>query len=338
MYRRSRRKMSTFAVALAGLSPEQVTLLSGSGILNDVDLGTLSQSDFDEILPTATLVTRRRLFSIGQYVTSGETLTSATSMLEILTKINNKNTSPTTVTAAHQVPFFQDPSRGAPKMYVDGLSDFGGAPIKWEDWHIGTGATLGQTVYSQLLSTAPVETDVLQKTRDRELYFMFKKALYQGSAYHIVEHTASRESGHQVWRDLNEWYGSAEVSRTVIDYYRNKLNSLKLTQTSEANDQIPSPSRSKAMTHQSDPRNHATPIATKGNGLRSPDVRRRHNPASVRRLRCTSKTRTTIAPRRHRRMIVVSIPSIIQRALNRRSPRRDHRSGRNPIRRFATTQ
>jgi hypothetical protein len=33
-------------------------------------------------------------------------------------------------------------------------------------------------------------------------------------------------------------FGSAEVSRTVIDHYRNKLNSLKLTQTSEANDYI----------------------------------------------------------------------------------------------------
>ena len=114
----------------------------------------------------------------------------------------------------------------------------GEAPIKWEDWSIGTGATLGQTVYSDLLSTAPAEGDLLAKTRDRELYFMFKKALYQGAAYHLVERTSAAESGHKVWKDLHEWFGSAEVSRTVIDYYRNKLNSLRLTQTSEANDYI----------------------------------------------------------------------------------------------------
>ena len=59
-----------------------------------------------------------------------------------------------------------------------------------------------------------------------------------GAAYHIVEQRSATESGHQVWQDLNEWFGSAEVSRTVIDYYRNKLNSIKLTQTSEANDYI----------------------------------------------------------------------------------------------------
>ena len=229
--------MSTYTVALAGVTAEQLTQLTGNGILNDIDLGTLSQADFDVILPTATIVTRRRLFTIGQYVTSGETVNAATTMLDVLTKINNRNTNPTSV-AAPTAAFNADPSRGAPKMYVDGLTDFGGAPIKWEDWSIGTGATLGQTVYSNLLSTAPGENDVLARTRDRELYFMFKKALYQGAAYHIVERTASSESGHQVWVDLNEWFGSAEVSRTVIDHYRNKLNSLKLTQTTEANNYI----------------------------------------------------------------------------------------------------
>lgn len=229
--------MSTYAITLAGVTPEQLTMLTANGILNDVDLGTLSQSDFDELLPNATIVARRRLYSIGQYATSGETITSSTTMLDILTKINNKSTSPTNVADA-PTPFFADPSRGAPKMYVDGLTDFGGAPIKWEDWSIGTGATLGQTVYSILLSSAPEENNVLAKTRDRELYFMFKKALYQGAAYHIVERTAATESGHQVWKALHEWFGSADVSRTVIDYYRNKLNTLKLTHNSEANDYI----------------------------------------------------------------------------------------------------
>lgn len=89
------------------------------------------------------------------------------------------------------------------------------------------------------MSTAPAEGNLLAKTRDRELYFIFKKALYQGAAYHIVKRTSAAESGHQVWTDLHEWFGSVEVSRTVIDHYRNKLNSLRLTQTSsEANDYI----------------------------------------------------------------------------------------------------
>ena len=122
--------MSTFTVALSGVTPEQVALLSASGISNDVDLGTLSQSDFDDILPGATIVTRRRLFSIGQFATSGESITATTTMLEILTRINTKSTSSTNTTAVPTAPFFHDPSRGAPKIYVDGLTDFGGAPIK----------------------------------------------------------------------------------------------------------------------------------------------------------------------------------------------------------------
>jgi hypothetical protein len=229
--------MSAFTVALAGMTPEEAAMLNDNGILNDVDLGTLSQSDFDQLLPNATIVVRRRLYSIGQYATAGENIDASTTMLDILTRLN-KNTSPTMSAEGPPTAFFADPSRGAPKMYVDGLTEFAGAPIKWEDWSIGTGATLGQTVYSTLLSAAPVEGDILAKTRDRELYFMFKKALYQGAAYHIVERTAATESGYRVWQDLHEWFGSAEVSRTVIDYYRNKLNALKLTQTSEANDYI----------------------------------------------------------------------------------------------------
>jgi hypothetical protein len=228
--------MSAFTVALAGMTPEQTATLNDNGILNDIDLGTLSQSDFDQLLPNATIVIRRRLYSIGQYATTGENIDATTTMLDILTKLN-RNITPTSV-AGPSTAFLADPSRGAPKMYVDGLTEFAGAPIKWEDWSIGTGATLGQTVYSSLLSTAPEEGSILAKTRDRELYFMFKKALYQGAAYHIVERTAATESGYQVWQDLHEWFGSAEVSRTVIDYYRNKLNALKLTQTSEANDYI----------------------------------------------------------------------------------------------------
>lgn len=117
--------MSTFALALAGITPEQMTLLSENGIQNDVDLGTVSLTDFDTILPDANVVTRRRLYSIGQFVTSGDSLTAATTMLDILTRINNRSANPTSI-AAPPAAFFPDPSRGAPKMYVDGLTDFGG--------------------------------------------------------------------------------------------------------------------------------------------------------------------------------------------------------------------
>ena len=226
--------MSALTIALAGMTSEHAATLNDNGILNDIDLGTLSQSDFDQLLPNATIVIRRHLLSIGQYATAGENIDATTTMQDILARLNT-NTIPRSV-AGPSTAYLADPSRGAPNMYVDGPTEFAGAPIKWEDWSIGTGATLWQTVYSSLLSTAPEENSILAKTRDRELYFMFKKALYQGAAFHIVERTAATESSYRVWQDLHEGFGSAEVSRTVIDYYQNKLNALKLTQTSEAND------------------------------------------------------------------------------------------------------
>jgi hypothetical protein len=231
--------MSVLTVTLAGVTPNEVTLLQDAGILNDVDLGTLSVTDFDIILPNSTIVARRRLHSIGQFVSLGGTVSETTTMLDIITRIN---TPPPVVVQptvnANQNAFSDQSSRGAPKIHVGGLTDFGGTPIKWEDWRVNAKATLGQTIYATLLSTAPDEGDQLAKTRDRELYFMFQKALYQGSANHIVESSANIESGNRVWADLNLWYGSNEVSRTVIDYYRDKLLSLQLTETIQATEYV----------------------------------------------------------------------------------------------------
>ena len=76
-----------------------------------------------------------------------------------------------------------------PRKYVDALKDFSGDPIDWEEWYIGTGATLGQTAYATLLTDTgkPVPADTVGMARDRELYNMLKKALYQGTAHHIID-------------------------------------------------------------------------------------------------------------------------------------------------------
>ena len=76
------------AVTLAGVTPIEVTLLQDAGILNNVNLGTLSVTDVDIIIPNSTIVARRRLHSIGQYVSSGGNITEATTMLDILIRIN----------------------------------------------------------------------------------------------------------------------------------------------------------------------------------------------------------------------------------------------------------
>jgi hypothetical protein len=224
--------MST--VTLMGLTTAEMTLLTGAGVGNDNDLTMLTRENIDTVLATSSLVVRGRVFKIAQYIESGAVVTTETTLETVNARIST-NRSPTSVLPGS---FFTDSMRGAPKMHVDGLTEFIGTPVKWEDWNIGTSSTLGQTVYSTLLSTPAPAGDLQAKNRDRELYFMLKKALYQGSAYHIVEGQAETESGHLVWQDLLTWYGSDAVSRTIIDHYMNKITSLRLSQSGEANDYI----------------------------------------------------------------------------------------------------
>ena len=71
--------------------------------------------------------------------------------------------------------------------------------------------------------------------RGRELYNMLKKALYKGTAHHIID-ANGLQSGHDAWTGLKLWYGKAEVSRTLIDHYRNQLNELQLSNKVKANE------------------------------------------------------------------------------------------------------
>ena len=63
-----------------------------------------------------------------------------------------------------------DTNKGALKIGVDSLKKFSGDPIDFEDYEIGTKATLGQTQYAYFLDNAPAAGDVIEEARDKELY------------------------------------------------------------------------------------------------------------------------------------------------------------------------
>jgi hypothetical protein len=114
-------------------------------------------------------------------------------------------------------------------VHINALEDFSGAPIDWESWSVKTSATLGQTAYRGLL-TAPTPVNVIAVTRDRELFHMLKAATYSGTTYHVVESNAAGQSGHTVITALTTCYGRSEVSRTIIDHYRTKIQALLLNE------------------------------------------------------------------------------------------------------------
>jgi hypothetical protein len=76
--------------------------------------------------------------------------------------------------------------------------------------------------------------------RDKELFHMLVKALMNGSAMHILQvlQAAGTESGSTAWTSIITWYGSAATSRTIIDHYRAKLESLKLDQNTTASEYV----------------------------------------------------------------------------------------------------
>ena len=88
----------------------------------------------------------------------------------------SSSTISTSTTSTHTV----DPSRGAPKLHINVLKEFGGQPINYEDWERGYKATLGQTAYAPLITTSPTTGSTIMEIRDTDIFFMLTGALMKG--------------------------------------------------------------------------------------------------------------------------------------------------------------
>ena len=62
-------------------------------------------------------------------------------------------------------------------------------------------------------------------------------ALMKGSGMHIIT-AMTTESGHQAIQDIDTWHGSNAISRTIIDHYQNKIETLMLTEANTASNYI----------------------------------------------------------------------------------------------------
>ena len=134
----------------------------------------------------------RKVERVASYIYSGESVRTATTMADITASlvVAHRPIVGTSTTRAH----IADPSKGAPKLHVNALSEFDGQPINYEDWEKGYKATLGQTAYAPLITNAPAADDIIMGARDKELFFMLTSALMKGSGMHMIN-AMSVESG-----------------------------------------------------------------------------------------------------------------------------------------------
>jgi hypothetical protein len=218
-----RRRMEPMIIALAGLSNSEVATLSDAGVLTSTDLMILAHEDISEVLPNATIFVKRKLSTIGRYLILGGKIEADTTMQSVMQFMVRRQAPPVVYLNAG--------------LEVNGLEEFSGGTIEWEDWERGTSATLGQTVYSILLHNPPPKEDPVMQAQNRVLFNMLKAAIYKGNALHVVD-SVNGEDGHAAWQALIVWYGTGSAEGMVIDHYCTKLKRLVLNEDTTASEYI----------------------------------------------------------------------------------------------------
>jgi hypothetical protein len=196
--------MDPSIIQLSGLSVAEVALLTTAGITNTEEFMGMPHEDVSEALPQASIATKRKLFKIAQYLALGHNIVAnTTTMVEIHRYFGEKAYPPAPIQLPPQPPAEQDPTRGAPRMSINGLEDFDGTATEWLKWESLVKATIGQSVYAEYLDNPPDQDNVSQKTRKKEFYNMLAKATNNGFANHLI--AKNKDDGHEAWVALQAW-------------------------------------------------------------------------------------------------------------------------------------
>jgi hypothetical protein len=203
--------MERVVTLLAGLPQAEVNTLASEGCTSGEDLSLCTLLDIEQMLSDTPVVKRRKLSMIGRYITRGQTIEEATTMPTVASHLNtiavaaaapNLLLSPLPPPPPGPSPF-QDPNRGAPKLYTNAIENFSGSPMDFEACEKKTRALLGQTSYKGLMTTPPEATDLVSQKRNRELYHMFMTAIMDGSGLHIINGIAEPD-GHAAWKAIHD--------------------------------------------------------------------------------------------------------------------------------------
>jgi hypothetical protein len=139
---------------LAGLTAAQVTPVTCRGITTSDDIMIL-ENDVVLLLPRASVLVRRKLSNVAVYLAAGNELDSTTTIWDVMTSLSRLNRrTGTTMTSMTDTA-----ARRAPKLYVDGLENFDGTPIKWK-----TGKCTHLLLWDKQSTMALSQTHLLQQT------------------------------------------------------------------------------------------------------------------------------------------------------------------------------
>ena len=226
--------MQAEIIALVNLTTDEVKELNDAGCTTADDLAVLEHVDLQKILKKSTVVKIRSLAKVAWYLAAGRSITDATTMNDIIQYQHQKGygsqssaSQASNSTASSNADVF----RYAPKLHINALSEFSGEPHEFETWEMESKATIGQTVYSKnSVFKAMVARDV-------ELFNMFIKSMLRGLSLHVMNQIYP-SSGYKAWEAVQKLYGSDDTSTTIIDHYRNKLQSLRLDDETTASEYV----------------------------------------------------------------------------------------------------
>ena len=241
---------------LAGINDKQRQELADQGLHTEADIVLLSADELKEVCPSLTVVQRKKLMAVGKYAAAGNPVNKDTTMSEVSRFLvryeagivdedgkkkesTSEDERPQKKRKAETHDIKDEPvdiTKGAPKVNLNAVSKYDGEPKGWDTWEKQTMATLGQTVYSELLRTAPTQSNPATMCRNRELYNMLWSATLEGHASMLVE--KHKEDGHAAWQEMQSFYGSNEASDTVTEDAHNQLSNLKLDENRTATDYI----------------------------------------------------------------------------------------------------
>jgi hypothetical protein len=145
---------------------------------------------------------RRKVSMIGSYIARGQTIEEATMTPTVVNHLNTVAVAAAAAPNLRPLPPpppgpspFQDPNRGAPKLYQCNREFLGFAHGFRSMGKEDTSTPREQTSYEGLMTAS---RDPVSQKRNRELCHMFMTAIMDGSGLHIINGIAEPD-GHAAW-------------------------------------------------------------------------------------------------------------------------------------------
>ena len=224
---------------IVDLADDEVQAIEdATGAVNEEDLRYLRFEDFPNVVP---LLKRRKLQVLIKFLEQGKALNAMITMDQVQVEANTAGTLAAVQPSVgnRNVP---DPTRGAPKVHTDMLSNFSGDAVDYEEWERKSASTIKQTVYGEFLQGPAPVNDLIKTTRSKELFNMILSCVADGHALNTIEKVRDdnngSECGYSAWKALKDWYLNPNQKDSMISHWEGKLTALYLDKDTTATEYI----------------------------------------------------------------------------------------------------